>query len=98
MTHEDAPPGIRIRVRMTARATDEPHRVSSPLELLFDLTFVVAIAGLTAQLGHAVAAGHVLAERAVPRGLLRHLVGLDELHLVRLVLRHRRRPLQRSRW
>jgi low temperature requirement protein LtrA len=64
MTHEDAPPGIRIRVRMTERATDEPYRVSSPLELLFDLTFVVAIAGLTAQLGHAVAAGHVLAELA----------------------------------
>ena len=64
MTHEAGAPGNRIRVRMTARATDEPHRVSSPLELLFDLTFVVAIAGLTAQLGHAIAAGHVLAELA----------------------------------
>jgi low temperature requirement protein LtrA len=64
MTHEAAPPGMRIRVRMTERATDEPHRVSSPLELLFDLTFVVAIAGLTAQLAHAIAAGHVLAELA----------------------------------
>jgi low temperature requirement protein LtrA len=64
MTHEAAAPGTRIRVRMTERATDEPHRVSSPLELLFDLTFVVAIAGLTAQLGHAIAAGHVLGELA----------------------------------
>ena len=49
---------------MTERATDEPHRVSSPLELLFDLTFVVAIASLTAQLAHGVAEGHVLDELA----------------------------------
>ena len=64
MTHEAAPPGIRIRVRMTERATDEPHRVSSPLELLFDLTFVVAIASLTAQLAHGIAEGHVLGDLA----------------------------------
>jgi low temperature requirement protein LtrA len=38
--------------------------VSSPLELLFDLTFVVAIASLTAQLGHGIAGGHVLDELA----------------------------------
>lgn len=30
---------------------------------------------------------------AIPSGLLRHLVGVDEFHLVRLVVRHRRRPL-----
>ena len=64
MTSEVAPRGPRIRVRMTERATDEPHRVSSPLELLFDLTFVVAIASLTAQLAHGVAEGHVLDELA----------------------------------
>ena len=64
MTSEAAPRGPRIRVRMTARDTDEPHRVSSPLELLFDLTFVVAIAALTAQLGHGIAAGHALDELA----------------------------------
>ena len=64
MTSEAAPPGTRIRVRMTERATDEPHRVSSPLELLFDLTFVVAIASLTAQLAHGIAEGHVLDELA----------------------------------
>jgi hypothetical protein len=29
----------QIRIRMIARATDEPHRVASQLELLFDLTF-----------------------------------------------------------
>ncbi|HEY0696075.1 MAG TPA: low temperature requirement protein A [Kribbella sp.] len=49
---------IRIRVRMTARPVDEPHRVSSQLELLFDLTFVVAVAALTAQLAHRIADGH----------------------------------------
>jgi low temperature requirement protein LtrA len=49
---------IRIRVRMTARPIDEPHRVSSQLELLFDLTFVVAVAALTAQLAHRIADGH----------------------------------------
>ncbi len=64
MTSEAAQRGPRIRVRMTARDTDEPHRVSSPLELLFDLTFVVAIAALTAQLGHGIAAGHALDELA----------------------------------
>ncbi|GAA3507894.1 low temperature requirement protein A [Streptosporangium album] len=51
---------IRIRVRMSARPTDEPHRVSSQLELLFDLTFVVAVASATAQFAHAIAGGHGL--------------------------------------
>ncbi len=43
---------------MTARAVDEPHRASTQLELLFDLTFVVAVAAIVAQLGHGVAEGH----------------------------------------
>jgi low temperature requirement protein LtrA len=43
---------------MTARAIDEPHRAASQLELLFDLTFVVAIAAVTAQLAHDIADGH----------------------------------------
>jgi low temperature requirement protein LtrA len=46
---------------MSARAIDEPHRVSSQLELLFDLTFVVAIAAVTAQFAHSLADGHGLA-------------------------------------
>ncbi|GAA2410368.1 low temperature requirement protein A [Actinomadura vinacea] len=45
---------------MTARAIDEPHRTASQLELLFDLTFVVAIAAVTAQLAHDIADGHAL--------------------------------------
>jgi low temperature requirement protein LtrA len=58
----EQPSGSRIRVRMRARATDEPHRASSPLELLFDLTFVVAVAAITAQLAHGIADGHGLEE------------------------------------
>jgi low temperature requirement protein LtrA len=50
-----------VRVRMSARPIDEPHRVASPLELLFDLIFVVAIAAATAELAHHVADGHALA-------------------------------------
>jgi low temperature requirement protein LtrA len=50
----------QIRVRMTARATDEPHRASSQLELLFDLTFVVAIARITAPVADSIARGEGL--------------------------------------
>jgi len=34
---------------MLAHPVDEEHRASSPLELLFDLTFVVAIAQVAAR-------------------------------------------------
>jgi low temperature requirement protein LtrA len=47
---------------MTARAIDEPHRTTTPLELLFDLTFVNAIASLTGHFAHAVAGAHALDE------------------------------------
>jgi low temperature requirement protein LtrA len=50
--------GFTIHRRMTARNTTEPHRVSSPLELLFDLTFVVAVAQLVVQLAHGIEDGH----------------------------------------
>jgi low temperature requirement protein LtrA len=46
---------------MTARDPQEEHRASSPLELLFDLTFVVAIASAAAELHHAISEAHVLA-------------------------------------
>ena len=48
---------LRVRVRMTARAIDEPHRVSSQLELLVDLTFVVAVSFATARLAGSLAGG-----------------------------------------
>ena len=60
MASEQPPAGPRIRVRMRERAPGEAHRASSPLELLFDLTFVVAVAAVTAELAHGIADGHAL--------------------------------------
>ena len=45
---------------MTARSPREPHRVSTPLELFFDLVFVVAISQAAAGLHHAIGEGHTL--------------------------------------
>ena len=42
---------------MTGRDSTEQHRVSTTLELLFDLTFVVAVSQAANELSHAVAAG-----------------------------------------
>ena len=57
--------------RMVGRDIHEVNRVSTPMELLFDLTFVVAIAAAASQLHHAV-------------GEFRsHLVGLGEFYMVR---------------
>lgn len=47
-------------MRVVMRSRDEPHRASTPLELLFDLCFVVAIAVLAASLHHGLADGHAL--------------------------------------
>ncbi|ANW19753.1 low temperature requirement protein A [Streptomyces clavuligerus] len=44
--------------RMTPRRRDEAHRAATPLELFFDLCFVVAVAQAGAQLVHALAEGH----------------------------------------
>ncbi|CAM3377669.1 Low temperature requirement protein A [Stackebrandtia soli] len=43
--------------RMTPRDTSEPHRAATNLELLFDLVFVVAIAGAASSLEVAIAEG-----------------------------------------
>jgi low temperature requirement protein LtrA len=51
-------PAALIRGRMRPRRPDEQHRVASPLELLFDLTFVVAVAAAAAELAHSLADGH----------------------------------------
>ena len=45
--------------RMTGRDPHEPHRSATPLELLFDLTFVVAFAVAGSEFAHMLAAGHV---------------------------------------
>ena len=44
---------------MVARDRDEPHRASTPLELLFDLCFVVAVAQAAAQLHYGLAEGQI---------------------------------------
>ena len=44
---------------MRARSATESHRVSTPLELFFDLCFVVAVAQAAAPLHHAIAEDHV---------------------------------------
>lgn len=44
---------------MIARDPEESHRVASPLELLTDLCFVVAIAQAAAELHHAISANHL---------------------------------------
>ncbi|MBU1437905.1 MAG: low temperature requirement protein A [Gammaproteobacteria bacterium] len=50
---------LRSGVRaMPPRATDETHRAATPLELLFDLVAVIAIAAAAAELHHAVAHAH----------------------------------------
>lgn len=45
--------------RMTGRDPHERHRVATPLELLFDLTFVVAFGVAASEFSHMLAAGHV---------------------------------------
>ncbi len=54
-----------LRRPIVERSTTEPHRTASQLELLFDLTFVIAIARITVELAHGLASGHV-AESVVP--------------------------------
>ncbi|HWD03128.1 MAG TPA: low temperature requirement protein A [Amycolatopsis sp.] len=44
---------------MRSRDSGENHRVSTPLELLFDLCFVVAVGAAGADLHHALVEGHV---------------------------------------
>lgn len=46
------------RRRLTGRDPDEAHRSATPLELLYDLTFVVAFGTAADELAHYVADGH----------------------------------------
>jgi low temperature requirement protein LtrA len=52
----------RLRSALAIRPRDpgEPHRVSTSLELLFDLTFVVAVGRAAGQLGHAIVDGDLV--------------------------------------
>src|SRR3954462_16029104 len=46
-------------LRMTGRAPHESGRASTPLELLFDLTFVIAFGTAASELAHFLAEGYV---------------------------------------
>ncbi|MFF5427452.1 MULTISPECIES: low temperature requirement protein A [unclassified Streptomyces] len=48
----------RTLLPLTARSPEESHRAATPLELFFDLCFVVAVAQAGAELVHAIAGGH----------------------------------------
>jgi len=49
----------RFLVPVTARDAAEPHRTASPLELFFDLVFVIAVSIAAGELHHALTEGHV---------------------------------------
>ncbi|MDM4763968.1 low temperature requirement protein A [Galbitalea sp. SE-J8] len=51
---------VSLRTRMVARDTTERHRASTPLELLVDLVFVVAVSQLAAALAETAEHGHPL--------------------------------------
>jgi low temperature requirement protein LtrA len=50
----------RWHVPMSGRDAEEEHRAATPLELFFDLCFVVAVAQASVALHHEVAEGHLL--------------------------------------
>jgi low temperature requirement protein LtrA len=56
----EVPRAHRLR-RMTGRDPREQHRVATPLELLFDLTFVVAFGLSASEFAHLLVTGHVVA-------------------------------------
>jgi len=49
---------VRLLSTMSPRNPDEPHRASTPLELFFDLTFVVAVAQASSTMHHLLVDGH----------------------------------------
>ena len=55
---KDTPNTAQWAIPMRARSPEEGHRAATPLELFFDLVFVVAIAQAGSSLHHALAEGH----------------------------------------
>ena len=49
---------VRLLTTMASRDPDEPHRAATPLELFFDLTFVVAVAQASSTMHHLLVEGH----------------------------------------
>nr|WP_245861446.1 low temperature requirement protein A [Microbacterium aurantiacum] len=58
MTDTATAPRFRL-TRMHPRDPHQGHRAATPLELFFDLVFVVAVSTASAQLHHELSAGHV---------------------------------------
>ncbi len=72
---------------MSGRDPHEPHRVATPLELLFDLTFVIAFGVAASQFAHMLASGHVGAGLAgFSFATFAVSLGVDQFQLVRLGL------------
>ena len=90
--HDEPPPaGAPDARRGTSTRNTGPRRHSSSSSTC---RFVVAVSQAADQLNAALGAGHFhTAIVELPAGVLRHLVGLGQLHLVRLGLRRRRPPL-----
>ena len=59
MSHPLVPDLGHRRRRLAGRDPDEPHRTATPLELLYDLVFVVAFGQAANELAHYVAEDHV---------------------------------------
>ncbi len=58
MTIHAKAPAHRLRA-MAGRDPHESHRVATPLELLYDLTFVVAFSVAANELAHSLSSGHI---------------------------------------
>ena len=83
---------------MQGRDPDEPDRAATPLELLFDLTFVIAFGTAANELAHFLAEDHVGAGIVgFCFAVFAIVLGLDQLRVVRLGLRHRRLGLPAHR-
>ena len=59
VSHHATASGAVMHARMMPRSPHEGHRAATPLELFFDLVFVVAIAQAAGALHHAISEGHV---------------------------------------
>ena len=88
-------PGPPTRPSGWAGATrTRTDRAATPLELLFDLTFVIAFGTAANELAHFLAEDHVGAGIGrLPVRDVRGVLGLDQLLVVRLGVRHRRLDL-----
>jgi low temperature requirement protein LtrA len=60
MSYTSHHPPQRFHVPMRGRDPGEAHRAATPLELFFDLCFVVAVAAAAAGLHHDLAANHIV--------------------------------------